>query len=134
MSEEKGELTPKIETELESLPVSPLDVPLIAQLETRLVNANSPEDGLIWAQIRGEIISQDEAIKEGNHRRSLDKIQIFRRTGLSASALVIGTLLIMKGLTTVGMFILGAGLYELAPDLMRSSWPNKGKGVEDDNV
>lgn len=133
MSEEKDEITKITPSELQPDQTALDNAPLISQIESRLVKAQSNQEAILWTQIRGEVIRQNEIVQDGHHRRFLNKFQVFRRTALSLAALTIGLLLVNRGFLTIGMFILGVGLYELAPGFIKMVWPTKDKGGNDDS-
>lgn len=131
MSEKQGELD-------KTLPLvpSPSDTSkntTLAQIEERLANATTPEEITLWTQVRGEIIKQNEIIKDNKQRRSLEKIQIIRQTSLFGIALTIGVGLIISDLTVPGLFVLGAALYELAPDYLKNLTLREGSVEEHEN-
>jgi hypothetical protein len=106
------------------------DSNLLNQIEVRLGNANSADEARGWAKIRGEIIQQNEFIKDGNQRRAVENTQVFFKLGLSLASITIGTVLILKGFVEQGLFILGVGL---APNLAKLILPSKGQGSENDS-
>lgn len=131
MSEDKGELTKNSPSELQTASDTPPDPSTaLSRVEERLAKATTPEEVVLWTRIRGEIVRQNEIIKNGEQRRFLEKIQIVRKLGLSVGALTIGTVLISSGLIYPGLLILGAGLYDLAPDLLKEALGG-GKGKND---
>lgn len=132
MSEEKGELAENSSSELPPPSEMPADVTALSRIEARLAQAQSAEDVVLWNQVRREIIRQDEIVKDGNHRRFLEKVQVFRKLGLSVTALTIGTVLVMTGYR-IGIFLLGVALYELVLDVVGQFFPRgKGRKNEDD--
>jgi hypothetical protein len=142
MSEEQGKLSENVGSVPELLPTSSADFTSLEQLNVRLRASDSLDEASRWLEIRGEIIRQnemvkdgqlrrDQAIQDGNHRRSLERTQIILKVSLAVSALVIGTFLIMKGFIEQGLFILGAGL---APDVLKFVLLNRGQRGEDENI
>jgi len=101
------------------IPTGQRDLPVLAAVEERLVKANSPQEILLWTQVRGEIQRQDDLLKEQEHRRKLERIQIIFKMGLSMVAVVTGAGLAVGGFQYAGLFVLGAGLYGLAPDYVK---------------
>jgi hypothetical protein len=99
--------------------VSQQDVPVLTQIERRLVEANSPQEILLWTQVRGEILRQDDILKGQEHQRKLERLQVLFKMGLSIVAVITGTTLVVNGFPYAGLFILGAGLYGLAPDYVK---------------
>jgi hypothetical protein len=128
MSEDKGELAKNSSSEEQPISNIPPDESTdLARIEERLLNANSSQEVILWTQVRGEIIRQNEIVKDGEQRRFLKKVQVARRIGLSVGALTIGTVLVTSGLTAPGLFVLGAGLYELAPEFIKEVFLDRGK-------
>lgn len=84
-------------------------------MEERLVNAQSPAEIVLWTQIRGEILRQDEEVREGAHRRGVTTVSVALRAVLSLLAVAGGGYLFLHGYTYPGLFFAGAGLYQLAP-------------------
>jgi hypothetical protein len=121
MSEDKGELDKLSLSEKPSPSDTFFDENLtLAKIEERLIKATSPEDIALWTQIRGEIIRQNELIKDNKHQRSLEKIQIIRKTSLSGIIITIGTGLFLSGLTFPGLLIVMVTFYEIAPDYIKN--------------
>ncbi len=128
MSEEKEDATQTSSSELQRPSGVPSDdVTALLQVETRLAKANSAQDAILWTQMRGEIIRQNETRKDGEHRRFLEKTQVLYDIGLSIGALAIGTILVAKGFAYAGLLVLGAGL-KLAPDYLKEAFLRRGKG------
>jgi hypothetical protein len=46
-------------------------------VEERLAQATSPQEVLLWTQVRAEILRQDDFVKEQEHRRRMEKIPYF---------------------------------------------------------
>lgn len=99
--------------------VSQQDVPVLTQIERRLVEANSHQEILLWTQVRGEILRQDDILKGQEHQRKLERLQVLFKMGLSIVAVITGTTLVVNGFPYAGLFVLGAGLYGLAPDYVK---------------
>jgi hypothetical protein len=115
MSEDKGELDKSSPSEKPSPSDTSFDEKLtLAKIEERLVEATSPEEIDLWMRIRGKIIKQNELVKNSQHQRSLEKIQIIRKISLSGIAITIGIGFVISGLNIPGLFILGIAFYELA--------------------
>lgn len=106
-------------------------LPGLRAIEERLVKANSPEEILLWTQVRGEIQQQDNILKEQEHRRHLERIQVRFKMGLSIGAVAMGTGLVMGGFAYAGLFVLGAGLYGLAPDYVKGLFRRKEESEND---
>ena len=122
MSEDEGKLE-KTSAELSSASVTPASKAIaLSQVEERIAKANSPQEALFWTQIRGEIIQQNETIKEGKHKRLIQNVQIWQRIGVSVAALTIGLVLFSNGSTEAGLLVLGVFLYELVPDLVKKAF------------
>ena len=122
MSEDEGKLE-KTSAELSSASVTPANKAIaLSQVEERIAKANSPQEALFWTQIRGEIIQQNETIKEGKHKRLIQNVQIWQRIGVSVAALTIGLVLFSNGSTEAGLLVLGVFLYELVPDLVKKAF------------
>ena len=97
---------------LESIqvPTGQRDLPLLPAVEDRLVKASSPQEILLWTQVRGEIHRQDNFLKEQDHRRKLERMQVLFKMGLSIVAVVRGAGLVVGGFPYAGLFVPGAGL------------------------
>ncbi len=104
---------------------------LLSSLEQRLVDSKSPQETILWTQVRGEIIRQNEESEEQNHRRLLEKIQLIFKMGFSIITFIVGTLLVLNGFSFVGLFMIGAGLYGLAPDFVKSFFKKHPRGKND---
>ena len=91
----------------------------MTQIERRLVEANSPQEILLWTQVRGEILRQNDILKEQEHQRKLEGLQVIFKMGLFIVAVITGTTLVVSGFPYAGLFVLGTGLYGLAPDYVK---------------
>ena len=126
MSEDKGQ-PEKISTELSASDTPANKTTTLSQVEERLSQANSPQEALFWIQIRGELIKQNEIIQEGDRRRFVQQIQLWRRIGVSVAALTIGLVFFSIGSTEAGLLVIGVFLYELAPDLNKETFEAEAK-------
>ena len=86
------------------------DVPVLTQIERRLVEANSAQEILLWTQVRGEILHQDDILKGQEHQRKLERLHVIFKMGLSIVAVIPGTTLVGSGFPYAGLFVLGTGL------------------------
>ena len=102
-----------------SLHANQMRVPVLSSIEQRLIQADNPQDIVFWTQVRKEIIQQDEEAKNQEHRRSLEKAQVWYKMGFSVIAFVVGIGLYINGLALPGLFILGAGLFGVVPDYVK---------------
>jgi hypothetical protein len=120
MSEDKGELDKYSPSEKPSPSDVSFDENLtLVKIEERLVQATSPEEITLWMQVREEIIRQNELVKDSKHQRSLDKIQIIRKTSLSGIAITIGIVFVGIGLKVSGFVLLGIAFSELASNYIK---------------
>ena len=109
------------------------EVSVLLSIEKRLTQADNPQDIVLWTQVREEIIRQDEESKNQEHRRFLEKAQVWFKMGFSVIAFVAGISLLVGGVTQIGLFILGAGLFGFVPDYVKMFFKvfrEKGKGGE----
>lgn len=81
----------------------------------RLASAQSASEIVLWTQVRGEIIRQDEEVADGRHKRWMTKAGLVAKVGLSVIGVGAGVTLLATGHLVGGLFALGAGLYRLAP-------------------
>ena len=92
---------------------------VLSSIEERLIQAdNSQEDIVLWTQVRGEIIRQDEESRNQEHRRSSEKGQVRYKMGFSVIAFAVGICMLISGLE-LGVFISGAGLFGVVPDYVK---------------
>ena len=106
---------------------------VLSSIEERLIQADNPQDIVLWAQVRAEIIRQDEEAKNQEHQRSLEKAQVRYKMIFSVSAFVVGIGMLIGGLTYPGLFISGAGLFGFVPDYVKALlriFREKGRGGE----
>lgn len=119
----------------------PERLPVLRDIEERLSRVGSPDEALKWAQVREQIQRQDnfirerevmgqlalqrhrDMLKEAEHRRFLEKVASLGKVGLSVVAIGIGIGLVVGGFEPVGLFMLGAGLFWLAPEFVRGFLP-----------
>jgi len=84
--------------------------------EYRLTTATDPRDVVLWTQVRGELLKQDQGAKEAEQRRASEHFQEKCKVTFAAGTVVLGAALAVAGFTAPGFFILGAGLFWMAPD------------------
>jgi hypothetical protein len=101
-------------------------------LEARIINAATPEEAREWSKVREELIKQNTELENQQHRRFLEKGLFWSKQVFSYAAIVGGTILAMKGFDTLGYFIIGGGLYQVAPGYLRAII-NKYKTEENDD-
>jgi len=74
-------------------------------------------------------MSQDEDTKDRIAQRSLRKKEVVYKMGFSVGVSVVGTGLVFFGITYVGLFMIGAGLYGIAPKYVKEFF-RRSKGDE----
>lgn len=111
------------------------EVSILSSIEDRLVQADNPHDIVLWTQVRNEIKRQDEESKNQEHRRFLEKSEVWYKMGFSVCAFAVGIGLLISNLTFPGLFILGAGLSGFVPEYVKMFFKffrEKGKGGENE--
>jgi hypothetical protein len=93
---------------------------VLSSIEERLIQADNPQDIVLWTQVRAEIIRQNEESKNQEHQHSLEKAQVRYKMIFSVSAFVVGIGMLIGGLTYPGLFISGAGLFGFVPDYVKA--------------
>lgn len=101
--------------------------------EYRLTTATEPREVVLWTQVRGELLKQDQGAKEAERRRASDTFQEKCTVIFAAGAVVLGAALAVAGFTVPGFFILGAGLFWIAPDYVTSYVKTFGRSHEEDD-
>jgi hypothetical protein len=97
-------------------------------IDERLASSTDLRELVVLTQIRGELVRQEEARADGEHRRSLERLQLYYK--LIAAPVAFGTGVAFVALTPlvgVGLFLIGAGLAAFAPDYVRMVLRNKGE-------
>jgi hypothetical protein len=111
-------------------PTGPPGDASVERIDDRLVKA-APEDVVLWTQVRGEVVKQEEYRSQQAHRRSIEKTELYAKVGLSIGASGVGVFLIGTAHLAPGMLALGAGLFWLArPFVMKFFSPPSG-GADD---
>jgi hypothetical protein len=82
------------------------------------IAVSSPRDAYLWIQARGEVVRQDEFVRDRAHLRTVEKVGVIARVGLSALAIGGGIGLAFAGFGLPAFVCLGAGLYGLAPNFI----------------
>ena len=95
------------------------EISVLSSIEERLIQADNPQDVVLWTEVRKEIIKQDEEAKNQGHRRFMEKAQVWYKMGFSFIAFLTGMILFISGSTSLGLFILGAGLFGVVPDYVK---------------
>ena len=101
--------------------------------EYRLTTATDPRDVVLWTQVRGELLQQDQLAKDAERRRSSENFQEKCKVALAAGAVLLGAALAVAGFTAPGFFILGAGLFWVAPDYVTTYVKTFGRSHEEDD-
>jgi len=100
-------------------------------VESRLAKADSPQEALQWVEVRGQLLQQNEKSKDEEQRRFLERVRVPYNLGLSTGSFVVSIIFVIKGFYQVGFFILGAGLYTIAPEYIKM-FLTKEKGKKDE--
>jgi hypothetical protein len=95
-------------------------VDILGSVAERLAQASSPRDIVLWTQVRGEVLRQDEEAEDRRQQRQLERIQLYGKLLLSVVAIAIGVLLLKWDYSVAGLFSLGVGFFWLAPDLVKA--------------
>jgi hypothetical protein len=95
-------------------------------VDARLARAQLAEEIVLWTQVRGEIIRQDEEVADRRHKRWMTKAGLVGKGALSIVGVVAGVALLATSHLVGGLFALGAGLYNLAPGFTRKFFSTKG--------
>ena len=101
--------------------------------EYRLTTATDPRDVVLWTQVRGELLQQDQVAKDAARRRASEHFQEKCQVAFAAGAVVLGAALAVAGFTAAGFFILGAGLFWIAPDYVTTYVKTFGRSKEEDD-
>jgi hypothetical protein len=112
-----GESKPGVPNQLVKKQAS---VDILDSVAERLAQASSPRDVILWTQVRGELLRQNEEVKDRKQQRQLESIQLYGKLLLSMVAIVVGVLLLKWDYGVAGLFSLGVGLFWLAPDLVKA--------------
>ena len=83
---------------------------VISSIEERLIQADNPDNIILWTQVRGEVKRQDEEVKDREHQRSSEKVQLWCKIVFSAVAFFTGIGLLIGGLK-LGVFISGRAFF-----------------------
>ena len=107
------------------VPPSPSrDAPsVLLRIEARLADAVGAQEVVLWAQIRGEILRQDDQRDAQRHNQSSERIRQLTKSGLTLLATVAGIVLVVENHFLAGMFTLGAGLYAIASPFVMTYFP-----------
>lgn len=111
-----SETNPEVPNQLAEKQAS---VDILDSVAERLAQASSPRDVVLWTQVRGELLRQNEEVEDRKQQRQLERIQLYGKLLLSMIAIVVGVLLLKWGYGVAGLFSLGVGLFWLAPDLVK---------------
>lgn len=95
-------------------------VDILGSVAERLAQALSPRDIVLWTQVRGEVLRQDEEAEDRRQQRQLERIQLYGKLLLSVVAIAVGVLLLKWDYAVAGLFSLGVGFFWLAPDLVKA--------------
>lgn len=92
--------------------------PVVLQaIDNRIAHAPL-EDLVELVRIREDLVNQNKEIEERAHARNIEKMQLIFKMVLSTIAVAGGVGLVLLEYTFPGFFVLGAGLYSIAPDFV----------------
>jgi L-2-hydroxyglutarate oxidase LhgO len=100
-------------------------------LDQRIAAAQSPQELAILVGARREVLRQDEEVAEGAHRRRTERLGQIANILTSIGAIGAGATLVLTGHPIEGRICLGAGLYFIAPELMKMIFGVRGLGDKD---
>lgn len=112
----------------------PDDTDVLDGVGQRLVNSTSTQEIVLWTQVRGEILRQNQEAERPKHERMMERQQLYGKLVLSVVAISVGIALIVGGFPTAGLFTLGAGLFWLAPDFVQAYFKKFRSGENNENV
>ena len=109
---------------------------VVNNVEERLITSTNRRDALLWTEIRGKVLEQDDNVKEKEHQRKLEWREMWVKPLFPVILLVTGGVLLVYGFPYPGIFILGACLYWFAPNYVKGMmlnrfFKNRGIGIED---
>lgn len=108
-------------------------VSVLSSIEERLAQADNPQDIVLWTQVREEIIRQDQESKDQEHRRFLEKAQIWFKMGVFCYCFHRRYSPTCWWYNPDRTFHIGAGLFGFVPDYVKMFFKvfrNKDKGGE----
>ncbi len=84
-------------------------------IDQKLKEADSFDliERLVW--LRGELIKQNERIETGKQKRRVESLAEWSKTVGRIAAMAIGAALLVQGNQIAGMFLIGIGVYFIAP-------------------
>lgn len=89
--------------------------PSLAAFDQWIITADHPTRAKSYTKVRKELVRQNEFMRERQHLRESERREQILKPSLSALSIATGVGLIAGGFTYPGLFVLGAGLYWLAP-------------------
>lgn len=121
----------------ESGSLSPPELPgkdsdIIVRIDDCIARASSREETEHWVKIREQVMEQNEAIKDNELRRRMEQGRFIRETSLTGVAFVIAicALAIDFMPRSASLLILGATLFQIAPDFVRRFIDHRKEAVE----
>ena len=97
-------------------------------IDERLARSTDLRELVVLTQIRGELVRQEEARADGEHRRSLERLQLYYKLAAAPVAFATGVAFVaLTPLVSVGLFLIGAGLAAFVPDYVRMVLRSKGE-------
>ncbi len=83
---------------------------VVSSIDKRIIQANNPQDIPLLTQARGEIIRQDEGVKDRKHQRFSETVQLWCKMGFPVLCFIAGIVGVVIGGLEAGYFISGVGL------------------------
>lgn len=100
--------------------------PAADALDRRLANSNDLHETIVLTQVRGELLRQDEEGRESQHRRRMQRTQFYYKLAIAPVAIGAGSVLVVTGFATAGLFMIGAGLAAFVPDYVSAVLRRRG--------
>lgn len=102
----------------------------VRNVDDRIGQASTPQELIFLAQVRGELLRQDDEHADRQHRRYISRVELWGKLGLSLAASGTGVGLVISGLLIPGMFSLGVGAFWLARPFVMAYFGKTGGGGE----
>ncbi len=104
---------------------------LIETIDQRIAATTEPLEMVLVTKLRGELIRQNEEVRDKAHKRSLERIELIGRQLLSFAALGAGMWLVPNN-WFAGFVVLGAAVYNLAPKFVLAALKKAQGGKENE--
>lgn len=94
--------------------------------DEKIREAQTPQEMAQLVKLRGDLLRQEESIRELAHKRDAHRLQLLADITKSSVGLGVGAFLVTHGYPYPGMLLLGASMFSVAPQFVMAFFKRDG--------